>query len=188
MSNIHATAIVDPAARIDPTATIGPYAVIGPEVSIGARTTVGAHCVIEGRTTIGEDNRIFQFASLGAQPQDKKYAGEPTELVIGHRNTIREFCTINTGTVQDSGCTRLGDDNWIMSSVHIAHDVQVGSQTILASYVGLAGHVQIHDWVIIEVIAERDRGGIYKYHATATVDGELACETDLMCAVRKIED
>lgn len=107
MSNIHATAIVDPDARIDPTATIGPYAVIGPEVSIGARTTVGAHCVIEGRTTIGEDNRIFQFASLGAQPQDKKYAGEPTELVIGHRNTIREFCTFNTGTVQDRAqCAR----------------------------------------------------------------------------------
>ena len=149
MSNIHATAIVDPAARIDPTATIGPYAVIGPEVSIGARTTVGAHCVIEGRTTIGEDNRIFQFASLGAQPQDKKYAGEPTELVIGHRNTIREFCTFNTGTVQDQGVTRIGDDNWIMAYVHIAHDCVVGNQVILANNATLAGHVQVGDQVII---------------------------------------
>lgn len=149
MSNIHATAIVDPAARIDPTATIGPYAVIGPEVSIGARTTVGAHCVIEGRTTIGEDNRIFQFASLGAQPQDKKYAGEPTELVIGHRNTIREFCTFNTGTVQDRAITRVGDDNWIMAYVHLAHDVQVGNHTIFANNSQLAGHVHVGDWAIL---------------------------------------
>ena len=149
MSNIHATAIVDPAARIDPTATIGPYAVIGPEVSIGARTTVGAHCVIEGRTTIGEDNRIFQFASLGAQPQDKKYAGEPTELVIGHRTTIREFCTFNTGTVQDRAVTRVGDDNWIMAYVHIAHDCQVGNQTTLANNTTLAGHVDVGDWATV---------------------------------------
>lgn len=149
MSNIHATAIVDPAARIDPTATIGPYAVIGPEVSIGARTTVGAHCVIEGRTTIGEDNRIFQFASLGAQPQDKKYAGEPTELVIGHRNTIREFCTFNTGTVQDRAVTRVGDDNWIMAYVHIAHDCQVGNKVTFANNASLAGHVVVDDWAIL---------------------------------------
>lgn len=149
MSNIHATAIVDPDARIDPTATIGPYAVIGPEVSIGARTTVGAHCVIEGRTTIGEDNRIFQFASLGAQPQDKKYAGEPTELVIGHRNTIREFCTFNTGTVQDRAVTRVGDDNWIMAYVHLAHDCTVGNKTIFANNSQLAGHVEVGDWVIL---------------------------------------
>ena len=149
MSNIHATAVVDPAASIDPTATIGPYAVIGPQVSIGARTVVGAHCVIEGRTTIGEDNRIFQFASLGAQPQDKKYAGEPTELVIGHRNTIREFCTFNTGTVQDRAVIRVWDDNCIRAYVHIAHDGQVGNQTTLANNTTLAGHVDVGDWATV---------------------------------------
>lgn len=167
MSNIHATAIVDPAARIDPTATIGPYAVIGPEVSIGARTTVGAHCVIEGRTTIGEDNRIFQFASLGAQPQDKKYAGEPTELVIGHRNTIREFCTFNTGTVQDRAVTRVGDDNWIMAYVHVAHDCTVGNHTIFANNATLAGHVVVGDWAIL--------GGFTGVHQFVRVGAHSFC-------------
>lgn len=149
MAHIHPTALIDPAANVASDATIGAFTIVGPHVVIGARSVIGSHCVIEGHTTIGEDNRIYSHSAIGGPPQDKKYAGEPTRLEIGHRNTIREFCTINTGTVQDSGCTRLGDDNWIMSSVHIAHDVQVGSQTILASYVGLAGHVQIHDWVII---------------------------------------
>ncbi|WP_406625005.1 acyl-ACP--UDP-N-acetylglucosamine O-acyltransferase [Acidovorax sp. SDU_ACID1] len=149
MSAIHPTAIVDPAAQFAGDVSIGPYAVIGPHVAIGARTTVGAHCVIEGHTTIGEDNRIFQFASLGAAPQDKKYAGEPTRLVIGHRNTIREFCTFNTGTAQDRGETVIGDDNWIMAYVHIAHDCVVGSQTILANNATLAGHVHVGDWAII---------------------------------------
>ena len=149
MSAIHPTAIVDPAAQLADGVAVGPYAVIGPHVAIGARTTVGAHCVIEGHTTIGEDNRIFQFASLGAAPQDKKYAGEPTRLVIGHRNTIREFCTFNTGTAQDRGETVIGDDNWIMAYVHIAHDCVVGSQTILANNATLAGHVHVGDWAII---------------------------------------
>ena len=145
MSTIHPTAVVDAGARIAPGVTIGPYSVIGPQVAIGAGTTVGAHCVIEGRTTIGRDNRIFQFASLGAQPQDKKYAGEPTELRIGDRNTIREFCTFNTGTAQDRGVTTVGDDNWIMAYVHIAHDCVVGNQTILANNATLAGHVHVAD-------------------------------------------
>ena len=149
MSTIHPTALVDAAAQIDASVTIGPYAVIGPHVVLGAGTTVGAHCVIEGHTTIGRDNRIFQFASLGAAPQDKKYAGEPTRLVIGDRNTIREFCTFNTGTVQDQGVTRIGDDNWIMAYVHIAHDCVVGNQTILANNATLAGHVQVDDYAII---------------------------------------
>ena len=149
MSNIHSTAIIDPAAQIDSSASVGPYTVIGAHVRIGARTTVGPHCVIEGHTSIGEDNRIFQFASLGAQPQDKKYAGEPTRLEIGNRNTIREFCTFNTGTVQDGGVTRIGDDNWIMAYVHIAHDCVVGNQTILANNATLAGHVHLGDWVIV---------------------------------------
>src|SRR4029079_2337202 len=128
---------------------IGPYAVIGPEVAIGAGTRVGAHCVIEGRTTIGRDNRIFSHAALGAAPQDMKYAGEPTQLVLGERNTIREFCTFNRGTAQDEGVTRIGDDNWIMAYVHIAHDVQLGSRTILANNATLAGHVHIGDWAIV---------------------------------------
>ena len=149
MSSIHPTAIVDAQARIDASATIGPYAVIGPHVSIGAGTTVGPHCVIEGHTTIGRDNRIFQFASLGAQPQDKKYAGEPTELRIGDRNTIREFCTFNTGTVQDRGVTSIGDDNWIMAYVHIAHDCRVGHQTTMANNATLAGHVEVGDWATV---------------------------------------
>ncbi len=116
---------------------------------IGAGTTVGPHCVIEGHTTIGRDNRIFQFNSLGAVPQDKKYAGEPTELVIGDRNTIREFCTFNLGTVQDAGATRLGDDNWIMAYVHIAHDCQLGNQITMANNATLAGHVHIGDWATV---------------------------------------
>jgi len=149
VTTIHPTAIVDPAAQLDPSVTVGPYAVIGPHVRIGARTSVGAHCVIEGHTTIGADNRIFQFASLGAEPQDKKYAGEPTRLVIGDRNTIREFCTFNTGTVQDQGETRVGDDNWIMAYVHIAHDCVVGNNVILANSATLAGHVHVGDQVII---------------------------------------
>ncbi|SFD95955.1 acyl-ACP--UDP-N-acetylglucosamine O-acyltransferase [Paracidovorax konjaci] len=146
---IHATAIVASGAQIDTTVTIGPYSVIGPGVTIGAGTTVGPHCVIEGLTSIGRDNRIFQFTSLGAAPQDKKYAGEPTRLEIGDRNTVREFCTFNTGTVQDRGVTSIGDDNWIMAYVHIAHDCQVGNQTILANNATLAGHVHVGDLAII---------------------------------------
>jgi UDP-N-acetylglucosamine acyltransferase len=149
VSGIHATAIVSPEAELDSTVSIGPYAVIGAGVQIGAATTVGAHTVIEGPTTIGCDNRIFSHAALGAAPQDMKYRGEPTKLEIGDRNTIREFCTFNRGTTQDVGVTRVGDDNWIMAYVHIAHDVQVGSRTILANNATLAGHVHIGDWVIV---------------------------------------
>jgi UDP-N-acetylglucosamine acyltransferase len=147
--SIHPSAIVDPQAELDASVSVGPYAVIGPQVRIGAGSSIGAHCVIEGRTTIGCDNRIFPFAALGAIPQDKKYAGEPTELQIGDRNTIREFCTFNIGTAQDTGITRVGSDNWIMAYVHIAHDCRVGDQTILANNATLAGHVQVGDWVIV---------------------------------------
>ena len=149
MSLIHPTALVDPLAQLDSSVAVGPYTVIGPHVRIGAGTTVGAHCVIEGRTTIGRDNRIFQFNSLGAIPQDKKYAGEPCELVIGDRNTVREFCTFNIGSPGDQGVTRLGDDNWIMAYVHLAHDCQVGNHTIFANNSQLAGHVHVGDWVIL---------------------------------------
>ncbi|HOE40912.1 MAG TPA: acyl-ACP--UDP-N-acetylglucosamine O-acyltransferase [Rhodoferax sp.] len=149
MTAIHATAIVDPGAEIDSSVTIGPYCVIGPHVKIAAGSTVGPHVVIEGHTTIGRDNRIFQFVSLGAIPQDKKYAGEPCELVIGERNTIREFCTFNIGSPGDAGVTRLGNDNWIMAYVHLAHDCQVGNNTIFANNATLAGHVQVGDWAIL---------------------------------------
>ena len=149
MTQIHPTALVDAKARVEGTVSIGPYTVIGPDVTIGAGTTVGSHCVIEGHTTIGRDNRIFQFASLGAIPQDKKYAGEPCQLVIGDRNTIREFVTFNIGSPGGGGVTRIGDDCWIMAYTHIAHDCVVGSNTTLANNATLAGHVELGDWVTI---------------------------------------
>lgn len=146
---IHPTALIADGAQIDTSVSIGPYSVIGPHVKIAAGTTVGPHCVIEGHTTIGRDNRIFQFASLGAVPQDKKYAGEPCELLIGDRNTIREFCTFNIGSPGGGGVTRLGDDNWIMAYVHLAHDCIVGNHTIFANNSQLAGHVEVGDWAIL---------------------------------------
>jgi UDP-N-acetylglucosamine acyltransferase len=149
MATIHATAIVDSAAELAATVSVGPYAVIGASVKVGDGTTIGAHCVIEGPTTIGRDNRIFPHAALGGEPQDMKYRGEPTELHIGDRNTIREFCTFNRGTVQDAGVTRVGDDNWVMAYVHIAHDVQLGNHVILANNATLGGHVHIGDWAFI---------------------------------------
>ena len=149
MSLIHPTAIVESGAELDSSVSVGPYSIVRSHVRVDAGTTIGAHCVIEGRTTIGRDNRIFQFCSIGAVPQDKKYRDEPTELRIGDRNTIREFCTFNLGTAQDSGVTRVGDDNWVMAYVHIAHDCQVGSQAILANNATLAGHVHLGDWVIV---------------------------------------
>jgi UDP-N-acetylglucosamine acyltransferase len=145
---IHDTAIIDPSASIDADVEIGPYSIVGPQVEIGAGTRIGPHVVIRGPTRIGRDNRIFQFASVGDDPQDKKYAGEETRLEIGDRNTIREYCSINRGTAQDAGVTRLGDDNWLMSYVHIAHDCQVGSNVILANNATLAGHVHVGDWAI----------------------------------------
>jgi UDP-N-acetylglucosamine acyltransferase len=149
MTRIHATAVVDPAAELADDVEVAAYAVIGAHVRVDAGTRVGAHCVIEGRTTIGRDNRIYQFASIGAAPQDKKYAGEPTRLEIGHGNTIREFCTINTGTAQDEGVTCVGDDNWIMAYVHIAHDCRIGSHTIIANATQLGGHVHLGDWAFL---------------------------------------
>ncbi|HEX6705481.1 MAG TPA: acyl-ACP--UDP-N-acetylglucosamine O-acyltransferase [Albitalea sp.] len=149
MATIHPTAIVEPGAQLGDAVSIGAYSIVRENVRIDEGTSVGPHCVIEGHTTIGRDNRIFQFCSLGAMPQDKKYAGEPTRLEIGDRNTIREFCTFNIGTVQDVGVTRLGDDNWIMAYVHLAHDCQVGSNTIFANNATLGGHVEIGDWVIL---------------------------------------
>ena len=149
MSNVHSTAIIDPKAELDSSVSVGPYTVIGPHVKVGAGTSIGPHCVIEGHTTIGQNNRIFQFNSLGAIPQDKKYAGEPCELVIGDNNTVREFCTFNIGSPGDVGVTRVGNDNWLMAYVHLAHDCQVGNNTIFANNSQLAGHVHVGDWVIL---------------------------------------
>jgi UDP-N-acetylglucosamine acyltransferase len=153
MTRIHASAIVDPGAELDSSVEVGPYSVIGPHVKIGARTRIGPHVVIQGRTTIGCDNTFYQFSSIGAEPQDKKYAGEPTRLEIGDRNLIREFCTFNLGTAQDAGVTRLGNDNWILAYVHLAHDCQVGNNTIFSNNAALAGHVQVGDWVILSGFA-----------------------------------
>jgi UDP-N-acetylglucosamine acyltransferase len=149
MASIHPTAIVERGAELDASVSIDAYTIVREHVCIGAGTSVGPHCVIEGRTTIGRDNRIFQFCSIGAVPQDKKYAGEPTELHIGDRNEIREFCTFNLGTAQDVGVTRIGNDGWIMAYVHIAHDCQVGDDIILANNATLAGHVHLGDHVFI---------------------------------------
>lgn len=145
---IHASAIISATATIADDVEIGPFCVIGDNVEIGKGCKIDSHVVINGPTVIGEDNHIYQFASIGDDPQDKKYANEPTRLHIGDRNTIREFCTISRGTTQDAGETLIGDDNWIMAYVHIAHDCVVGSQTIMANNATLAGHVHVGDWVI----------------------------------------
>jgi UDP-N-acetylglucosamine acyltransferase len=146
---IHPTAIVHPGARIGTGVEIGAYSIVGEYVEIGDGTWIGPHVVVTGHTRIGRDNRIFQFSSIGEIPQDKKYAGEPTRLEIGDRNTIRECCTFNCGTAQDTGVTRVGNDNWIMAYVHVAHDCQVGNNVIFANTTQLAGHVHVGDWVIL---------------------------------------
>lgn len=149
MSLIHPTAIIAPSAELDSSVSVGAYSTIGAHVRIDANTQIGPHVVIDGHTTIGKNNHIFQFASLGAIPQDKKYRGEPTELRIGDGNTIREFCTFNLGTVTGIGRTEVGNDNWIMAYVHLAHDCVIGNHTIFANNASLAGHVTIKDWVIL---------------------------------------
>ena len=146
---IHPTAIIDPKAELDSSVTVGAYSVIGANVKVDAGTTIASHVVLQGPTTIGKNNQIFQFSSLGEAPQDKKYRDEPTTLEIGDNNTIREFCTFNRGTIQDKGVTKIGNDNWIMAYVHIAHDCTIGNNTILANNSSLAGHVDIHDFAIL---------------------------------------
>jgi UDP-N-acetylglucosamine acyltransferase len=148
-ARVHPTAVIAPGARIAADVEIGPYSVVGADVEVGEGSWIGAHVVLDGHLRIGRRNKIFHFASLGAAPQDKKYAGEDTRVEIGDDNTIREYVTINRGTVQDVGVTRLGNDNWLMAYVHLAHDCQVGSHTIFANCTQLAGHVTIEDWVIL---------------------------------------
>lgn len=158
---IHATAIIAPGAELDSTVTVGPYAVIGEHVKIGAGTTVGPHTVIEGHTEIGCDNQIFQFASIGAIPQDLKFAGEVSYLKIGDRNRIREFVTIHLGTEDGCGVTTIGDDNLFMAYSHVAHDCIIGNHVILANAATLAGHVEVDDFAIL--------GGLSAVHQFARI-------------------
>jgi UDP-N-acetylglucosamine acyltransferase len=146
---IHPTAVIDASARIADNVSIGPYTVIGADVSIGEGTVLGPHVVVNGPTSIGKDNHLFQFSSIGEMPQDLKYNGEPTRLEIGDRNTIREYVTINRGTVDDEGLTRIGNDNLFMISCHIAHDCRIGNHAIIANAVALAGHVEVGDYAIL---------------------------------------
>ncbi|HVH34582.1 acyl-ACP--UDP-N-acetylglucosamine O-acyltransferase [Tahibacter sp. UC22_41] len=146
---IHPTAVIDPAARLGSNVSVGAYSVIGADVEIGDETWIGPHVVIEGPTRIGRENRIWQFASIGAAPQDKKFHGERSMLEIGDRNVIREFVTFNRGTEDGGGVTRIGNDNWLMAYVHLAHDCIVGNNVIFANAASLAGHVTVDDWVIL---------------------------------------
>lgn len=177
MSFIHPTALIADGAVLADDVEVGAYSIIGPHVSIGAGTKIGPHCVIDGHTTIGKENHFYRFCSIGGMPQDKKYAGEPTRLEIGNGNMMREYVTINTGTIQDVGVTRVGDDNWIMAYVHIAHDCQIGSHTIIANNVQLAGHIQIGDWAVL--------GGSSAFHqfvrigAHAMVGGTSSVRQDI---------
>ena len=158
---IDARAVVSSDAELAPDVTVGPYSIIGPQVQIGPRTVIGPHVVINGPTRIGADNRIFQFASLGDAPQDKKYRGEPTQLVIGDRNIFRESCTINRGTTHDKGVTRIGDDNLFMAYAHVAHDCLIGNNTVFANSVAMGGHVEVGDWAIL--------GGLVAVHQFAKI-------------------
>ena len=146
---IHPSAIVHRSARLAPDVEVGPYSVIGEHVEVGAGSFIGSHVVLDGHTRIGRRNTIWHFVSIGAPPQDKKYKGEPTGVEIGDRNTFREFCTINRGTTQDAGVTRIGNDNWIMAYVHFAHDCQIGNNAIFANLAQIAGHVSVGDWAIL---------------------------------------
>lgn len=170
--SIHPTALVSLNAKLGSGVSVGAYSIVGEHVEIGDNTTIGPHVVVTGHTTIGCDNEIFQFCSIGAQPQDKKYAGEPTRLEIGDRNTIREFCTFNCGTSQDIGVTRLGSDNWMMAYTHLAHDCQVGNHTIFANNAQLAGHVVVGDWAILggfTVVHQFVRIGAHSMTAMGTI-------------------
>ncbi len=154
-------ALVSTEARLAADVTVGPFSVIGPGVEIGPRTIVGPHAVINGPTSLGADNHVFQFASIGDAPQDKKYRGEPTRLVVGDRNVFREFCTVNRGTTHDAGVTRVGSDNLFMACAHVAHDCTVGNNTVFANSAVLGGHVEVGDWVIL--------GGLTAVHQFARV-------------------
>jgi UDP-N-acetylglucosamine acyltransferase len=164
---IHPTAIIDPRARLGAGVSVGACSVIDGDVEIGEGTMIGHHAVVTGHTRIGRDNKIFHFVSLGEANQDKKYQGEPTRLEIGDRNTIREYCSFNRGTVQDQGVTRIGDDNWLMAYVHIAHDCRVGNRTTIANCTQLAGHVEVGDWATL--------GGFTGVHQFVKIGAHVMC-------------
>lgn len=169
---IDSRAVISNRARLESDVTVGPFSVIGDDVEIESGTIVGPHVVIQGPTRIGKNNKIYQFSSIGEDPQDKKYAGERTELIIGDGNTIREFVTINRGTVQGGGVTKIGDDNWLMASIHIAHDCLLGNGIVMANYAGLAGHVVIEDYVIMggySGVHQFCRVGAYSFLARGSV-------------------
>ncbi len=169
---IDSRAAIDPKAELDEGVSVGPFAVIGPGVQVGKGTTIGAHAVIQGPTTIGEENQIFQFASVGDAPQDKKYAGEDTRLEIGDRNVIREFTTLNRGTVQDTGVTVIGSDNLLMAYTHVAHDCRIGDHIIMANAASLGGHVTIEDWAILggfSIVHQFCRIGAHSFSAMGSV-------------------
>lgn len=167
MSLIHPTAIIDPSAIIANDVEIGPYSIIGPDVEIGSGTWIGPHVVITRLTTIGKGNKIYQFSSVGEDCQDKKYAGEPTRLIIGDNNVIREGCSLHRGTVQDNGVTIIGNNNLLMTCVHIAHDCVIGDNTIIASDAAIAGHVKIDDWAIV--------GGASAVHQFCHIGAHAMC-------------
>lgn len=167
MSLIHPSAIIDPSAQIAADVTIGPYSLIGPDVVIGAGTRIESHVVIKGPTEIGQNNRIFQFATVGEECQDKKYRGEPTRLVIGDNNIIREGCTLHRGTIQDQGITQIGSGNLLMAYVHVAHDCMVGDNCVLANNVALAGHVHVGDFAIL--------GGFTAVHQFCQIGAHVMC-------------
>ncbi len=172
MSQIDQRAVIDPSAELGEGVSIGPFSVIGADVKIGRGTTIGPHVVINGPTRIGEENRIFQFASVGEDPQDKKYGGEPTRLEIGDRNVIREFVTINRGTQQDTGTTRIGNDNLFMAYTHVAHDCQIGNDVIMANAASIGGHVHISDHTILggfTIVHQFCRIGAYSFCAMGSV-------------------
>ncbi len=167
---IDSRAVIAPGAMLGDNVTVGAFAIIGDNVEIGEGSTVGPHTIVEGPTRIGRNNHIHAFAAIGTAPQDKKYAGEPTRLEIGDGNTIREYCSINRGTSQDRGVTSIGDDNWIMAYVHIAHDCDVGSHTIMANGATLAGHVEVGDYAIL--------GGFTKAHQYCRIGAHSFCAMD----------
>jgi UDP-N-acetylglucosamine acyltransferase len=172
---IHATAVIDRTAALADDVEVGPYAVIGADVQIGAGTRIGPHAVIRGPSEIGCGNRIFQFASVGEDPQDKKYGGEPTRLIIGDRNVVRESATIHRGTVQDRGETRIGSDNLFMAYTHVAHDCVIGSNVILANAASLGGHIQVADWAILggfTIVHQFCRIGAHSFSAMGSVVGK----------------
>jgi len=167
MAQVHPSAIVDPKAQLAEDVHVGPFSIVGAGVRLGEGTEIGSHVVLAGNTSIGRNNRIFPYCSIGTIPQDKKYGGEDTQLIVGDRNTIREYCLINTGTAQGGGVTRIGSDNWIMGYTHFAHDCDIGSNTIIANGVQLAGHVSVGDWTVI--------GGVAAVHQFVRLGAHSMC-------------